>query len=358
MSRGPEERAVGRRPSVAGRGAAGQSGSCGRDRSGTGCSLGSAERSAERLEWAALGELRLEARDFAGPGRWRWVLTGPGGTFLADHEVRLDTRCWQFEAFSSLRTPKMPARSPGSRRHLAAGLPAANPLGAASTGLARVAWWDLGRDHQYLWNHLIEHLLEAGRHSEAEAVVCDPRWAGARLQEFGPAAPAADRSRAVTPRAARLQAVVARTAHLLAPTRPAGAVVDVLHSRVVGDPDWGAQVTALRHLALSPGWSTCWPLPDLPEPVLRRVLTGRHGWVYAVAIAPDGTWLATGGLDGTARIWEAATGQERALMRVENVILACAWLGTRGLAAGGRAGLYLFDFLAGTILPSARCSHG
>jgi len=49
-----------------------------------------------------LRELRLEARDFAGPGRWRWVLTGPGGAFLADHEVRLDTGCWQFEAFTGL----------------------------------------------------------------------------------------------------------------------------------------------------------------------------------------------------------------------------------------------------------------
>jgi hypothetical protein len=49
-----------------------------------------------------LEELRLEVRDFAGPGRWRWVLTGPGGTFLADHEVRLDAGCWQFEAFTGL----------------------------------------------------------------------------------------------------------------------------------------------------------------------------------------------------------------------------------------------------------------
>ena len=47
-------------------------------------------------------ELRLEVRDFAGPGQWRWVLTGPGGEFLADHEVRLDTGCWQFEAFTGL----------------------------------------------------------------------------------------------------------------------------------------------------------------------------------------------------------------------------------------------------------------
>ena len=49
-----------------------------------------------------MGELRLEARDFDGPGQWRWVLTGPGGKFLADHEARLDTGCWQFEAFTGL----------------------------------------------------------------------------------------------------------------------------------------------------------------------------------------------------------------------------------------------------------------
>ena len=47
-------------------------------------------------------ELRLEVRDFEDPARWRWVLTGAGGAFLADHEVRLDDGCWQFEAFTDL----------------------------------------------------------------------------------------------------------------------------------------------------------------------------------------------------------------------------------------------------------------
>jgi hypothetical protein len=31
------------------------------------------------------------------------VLTGPGGAFTADHEVRLDAGCWQFEAFGDLQ---------------------------------------------------------------------------------------------------------------------------------------------------------------------------------------------------------------------------------------------------------------
>ena len=34
----------------------------------------------------------------------------------------------------------------------------------------------------------------------------------------------------------------------------------------------------------------------------------------AVAIAPDGTWLATASDDGTARIWDAATGAARATL--------------------------------------------
>ena len=47
--------------------------------------------------------LRLEAADFEGGARWRWVLTGPGGEFLAGHQVDLDTGCWEFEAFTDLQ---------------------------------------------------------------------------------------------------------------------------------------------------------------------------------------------------------------------------------------------------------------
>jgi hypothetical protein len=50
----------------------------------------------------AMGELRLEVCEFESLARWRWRLTRPGGSFLADHEVRLDEQCWQFEAFTDL----------------------------------------------------------------------------------------------------------------------------------------------------------------------------------------------------------------------------------------------------------------
>ena len=66
---------------------------------------------------------------------------------------------------------------------VAAELPAANPLAPAG---ARCGWpggiWDGNR---YVWDHLIEHLRDAGRPGEADAVASDLRWVGARLERFG-----------------------------------------------------------------------------------------------------------------------------------------------------------------------------
>ena len=179
---------------------------------------------------------------------------------------------------------------------------------------ARTAWWEFGQADSYLPDHLIEHLLGAGRDIEAEDVATDLRWVAARLQAFGPAAPAADLSLADTPRARRLAAVLARTVHILAPTEPAQAVVDVLCSRVGDDPEWGPQVTALRDWRSGPRLVNRWPLPDLPDPAVRRViLVGDR--VNALAVAPDGSWLVTGSSDGMVRILDAATGQVRMAFR-------------------------------------------
>ena len=47
-------------------------------------------------------ELRLEVSEYVSPTRWRWTLTGAGGIFLADHEVRLDETDWEYDAFTDL----------------------------------------------------------------------------------------------------------------------------------------------------------------------------------------------------------------------------------------------------------------
>ena len=49
-----------------------------------------------------MGEFRLEASEFQDLTTWRWTLTDAGGTLVAEHEVRLDHRTWQYEAFKNL----------------------------------------------------------------------------------------------------------------------------------------------------------------------------------------------------------------------------------------------------------------
>jgi hypothetical protein len=133
----------------------------------------------------------------------------------------------------------------------AADLPAAIPILSTNGDLAYVAWWDLGAD-RYLWDHLIEHLRDAGLSTTADVVAGDLRWVGARLQRYGPAAPVADLSVVNNDRAARLRVALGRIAHLLAPTEPPEAVVDVLYSRVAEDREQAAAREPLAATRLAP----------------------------------------------------------------------------------------------------------
>ncbi|MGH8902231.1 MAG: CHAT domain-containing protein [Egibacteraceae bacterium] len=63
-----------------------------------------------------MGLVDLKVYDYAGPARWRWQLTGPGGRFLADHEVDLDPTAAEFEAFTDLHAYLGRFAAPGDRR--------------------------------------------------------------------------------------------------------------------------------------------------------------------------------------------------------------------------------------------------
>jgi WD40 repeat protein len=54
--------------------------------------------------------------------------------------------------------------------------------------------------------------------------------------------------------------------------------------------------------------------------LLRAVLTGHTRPVVGVAVA----WLASASDDRTVRVWNPATGQTHAMMRVENNLSSCA----------------------------------
>jgi WD40 repeat protein len=82
---------------------------------------------------------------------------------------------------------------------------------------------------------------------------------------------------------------------------------------------------------------------DVATATERALLTGNTDTVTGVAIAPDGTWLATTSYDGTARIWDLATAANVATMRVDGPLHAVAVVG-HTVHAGGARGLYAFRY--------------
>ncbi|MFJ8982794.1 WD40 repeat domain-containing protein [Streptomyces sp. NPDC102282] len=268
---------------------------------------------------------------------------------------------------------------------IAATLPPAQPL-APTTPDPQRAWWQL--QDGYLLDHLIDHLLAAGRTTSAEAVAGDLRWVETRLAQRGPTAPWTDLTRIDSPQARPLARSLAQTAHLLTPTDPPHALTSILHTRLNTHPHWKLQTNARQHdPAQRPCLTAQWPLPDSPSPALQRTLTGHTGpvesvaiapdgtwlatasydrtvriWdragtctatltghnttVRSVAIAPDGTWLATTSYDGTVRIWSVPNQQVVAMARAEGTLHSCSWGPAGELAVGGDGGLFLFAFLA------------
>ncbi|MET9558310.1 NB-ARC domain-containing protein [Streptomyces sp. NPDC006645] len=191
-------------------------------------------------------------------------------------------------------------------------LPPAGPLAADAPDPGR-AWWELREG--YLLDHLIEHLLAAGPAEFAEAVASDLRWVETRLAQRGPTAPWSDLTRIGSPTAAARAHTIAQAAHLLTPTDPAGALTAVLHSRFEGLPLWRDQVAARQRSPLpGPVLVNAWPPPDLPVPALLRTLTGFGGPVSRLAIAPNGTWLATVQGPGEVHIWDPVGGTRTATL--------------------------------------------
>ncbi len=211
-----------------------------------------------------------------------------------------------------------------------AGLPAADPL-APSAPRPPAAWWEL--TDGYLLDHAIDHLLAAGRTDQAEALASDLRWVETRLRQRGPTAPWRDLSHIPTPTAAERARDLARTTHLLGPTQPAHALSAILYSRLEPLAHWHDQVTVRQGRSSQPALLNRWTPPDIPDPALLRPLAGHTDRVTALAIAPDGTWLATGSYeDETVRIWDRSTGRITTTLTSQVTALAIApdssWLAT------------------------------
>jgi WD40 repeat protein len=109
---------------------------------------------------------------------------------------------------------------------------------------------------------------------------------------------------------------VIRVAHLPAPAEPTDAVVDILHSRLAADPDWGPQVATFRDSDCRPRLVNRWRPPDLPSLAQRAVFEGHFDAVNAVCpvTVAGQELLASASDENTVRIWDPATGEQQAAL--------------------------------------------
>lgn len=175
-------------------------------------------------------------------------------------------------------------------------------------------WWLLPQEAGYLWRELGYHLAEAGRGDELAATVCDLRYVTAKLRLLGPVPVEADLARVDDPVAGELRRSLGRAAHLLTPTEPAHALAGVLTSRLAQTPSLTPMVEAFAATLPDVRLASRWPLPDAPDPALRRVLHGHAGGIFAAAVSADGRLLAAAEAIGAVRVWDAADGRVVAVL--------------------------------------------
>jgi WD40 repeat protein len=86
------------------------------------------------------------------------------------------------------------------------------------------------------------------------------------------------------------------------------------------------------------------------------VLAGHTGPVTAIAIAVDGTWLATGGRDHVVRLWDASGAERDILLGHDDEVLAVAIArdGGRLVSAGRDQTIRLWDSVTGVNIATMR----
>jgi WD40 repeat protein/serine/threonine protein kinase len=83
----------------------------------------------------------------------------------------------------------------------------------------------------------------------------------------------------------------------------------------------------------------------------QQVLVGHEAFVMQADVDPSSRRIATASLDGTARVWDAHTGQERALFRHEGGTLLCVRFspdGQRIVVTGSIGRAWIHDLLPGS----------
>ena len=162
-----------------------------------------------------------------------------------------------------------------------------------------------------MWERIGYHLAEADMTDQLRALLLNPAWLAAKLAATDIAALLEDfRSASQYGDVALVGAALRKSAQVIGsdPTQLPGQLVGRLSG--LEPPGVQALCRAVDRAATGPWLRPLIPTLTPPGVGDAMALAGHTGWVYAVAVTPDGRHVVSGGDDGTVRVWELATGAE------------------------------------------------
>jgi len=213
-------------------------------------------------------------------------------------------------------------------------------------------WADLPDDEPYLWDHLADHLVAAGRLEELVTTVKELRYLAHKTLARKAYAAEADLVFAEQ----RLPSDVllyllkrnfANMGHLLNLCSTYTEIAPVLYSRFVHLQELSDLCQAFEPEIPRPYLTSWYQLPDLPDPALIRTLSGHTDAVNGCAISPLGDYIVSTSGDQTLKVWDARTGACLSTLFVNGLLYACVYYpdGKHIVAAGDGGGLYFLHWV-------------
>ncbi|MGZ3646889.1 MAG: TIR domain-containing protein, partial [Ktedonobacteraceae bacterium] len=177
-------------------------------------------------------------------------------------------------------------------------------------------WSELPHDVPYLWDHIAEHLIDAGRIDELAATVKDGRYLVAKTFVCDIYALQADlnivEQHVPTDTTLRLlKRSVTRMGHLLTHCKTQSEVAIVLYGRLMHLHELSDVYKVLEQELPRPYLIPWHPFPDLEHSALIRIMQGHTSGVNDCAISPTGDFIVSASFDKTLTIWDMHSGIER-----------------------------------------------